>query len=468
MFMGNNKSTTAQNNMVENYKQSELSQLFNLTETENGDVAYKSHKNKLVDILFKCEYYTKHPKELQIGTTKLEKLFSMFIRDPRYGLGYKDVGRRLMALSGVSPDNVVKAGSFKDFRECEMFFNGMFEIWQSFIRREIENGNELAKKWVPRYSSKNLMLARRLAKAWGMNKQQYGHFVKCDTTENKLSRHRTDEIVFSHVPSKAMLKYYKRFLKGEDTAERFAEYLESVRKGEAKLNVSVTTVYDIYRKSFEEDFDPDLFFSKIEKISGSWIPIVDTSGSMLDENDSMGKALSIGHYLGKCSTYCPNQVLSFSSRPKLITLGGEKTVYDFCSRSLPNKDSQYIREIRSMYTGDCSNTDFGAVMDILSNLKEEFPEYLVVLSDMQFDQGSGNRKDSLMSEWRRKGIMTKIVWWNFNSRGSNVPEQDEWGNVFLSGYSPMLLKYLDSGFNSEQFLMKLLAEYAKNILKSNN
>lgn len=452
--------------MIENYRQSELSQLFNGTRTENGDFSYKNHSNKLVDILFKCEYYTKNPTALQIGSSNFEKLFAMFIRDPRFGLGYKTVGRRLMALSGVTPDNVVKAGSFKDFRECQDFFEKMFDIWQAFLYKEISEGNELAKKWVPRYSSKNLMLARRLAKAWGMNKQQYGHFVKCNTTENKLSRKDTDSINFEHVPSLAMLKYYNRFKNGEDTAKRFAEYLESVKKGDAKLNVTVTTVYDLYKKSFESDFATDLFFDKLEKISGSWIPIVDTSGSMWDSNDSIGKAMAIGHYLAKCSTYCPNQVLSFSSHPQLITLGQPARHDGWGINRLPSTNSQYGREVRSMYTGDCSNTDFQAVMNILSRLSKEYPEYLVVLSDMQFDCGGYYGKDRLMRMWREKGINTKIIWWNFNARGSvSVPDGDEWGNVFLSGYSPMMLKYMEAGFNAEAFLMKLLAEYAKNITK---
>ena len=37
------------------------------------------------------------------------------------------------------------------------------------------------------------------------------------------------------------------------------------------------------------------------------------------------------------------------------------------------------------------------------------------------------------------------------------------GNIFISGYNPMLLKYLESGFNGEQFLNKLLEEYSKKV-----
>ena len=50
--------------------------------TENGDLAYKSTTNHLVDLLFMSEYYGKHLDEVTIGTSDKEKLFSMFIRDP--------------------------------------------------------------------------------------------------------------------------------------------------------------------------------------------------------------------------------------------------------------------------------------------------------------------------------------------------------------------------------------------------
>ena len=49
----------------------------------------------------------------------------------------------------------------------------------------------------------------------------------------------------------------------------------------------------------------------------------------------------------------------------------------------------------SMYTGDCSNTDFGKVMELLKGLKK-YPEYLIVLSDMEFDCGSNQSKEETM------------------------------------------------------------------------
>ena len=333
-----------------------------------------------------------------------------------------------------------------------------------FLRDEILAGNELAKKWAPRYSSKNLMLAREFAKFLGMNKQQYGKFVKVNTVEKNLSDKETDGIVFEHVPSLAMIKYYNRFIKGKDTSERFKGYLTDVKSGKKELKVSTTTVYDIFRNM--DKIDPDLFFDKIEKIAISCVPVVDTSGSMWDGNDSIGKALSIGHYLAKCSTFAPNQVVSFSSRPQLITLGSDdvnRHAYGMYEQLLESGNgSSYAREIASMYTGDCSNTDFAAVMELFKNV-DTLPEYIVVLSDMEFDRGSAQSKNELRNLWRIMGYTTKIVWWNFNSRSTTCPEIDADGNIFISGYNPMLLQYLEAGFDGEKFLDKLLDVYKEKI-----
>ena len=116
-----------------------------------------------------------------------------------------------------------------------------------------------------------------------------------------------------------------------------------------------------------------------------------------------------------------------------------------------------------MYTGDCSNTDLGKVLDLIKDLKEDLPDYFVVLSDMEFDEGSNKSLDKLMSDWKERDIKTRIIWWNFNGRNKTIPEADEYGNIFFSGYSPQLLGFLQSGVDGKEFLDNLLSEYAKYI-----
>ena len=441
-----------------------LEEIFNSKVTENGDLAFnKVGDNTLINILFLTEYYQKHLNEVPtLGYSDKEQLFAMFIRDPRFGMGRRDLGRKLMTSTHCSVEQVVKAGRVDDLFFTE-YYNARTNWILDWCKEQILLNNELVKKWMPRYSSKNLMLARDIAKYWGMNKQQYGHFIKCNTTENKLSDHRFDDIEFEHTPSLAMLKYAKAFSTKPELANRYAQYLADVKAGKKELHVSTTNVYDIYKNRY--NIDSDLFFSKLEKIKINCIPIVDTSGSMCDMNDSFGKALAIGHYLAKCSTYCPDKVVSFSSRPQLITLGETPKIqwnYGFNSIK-PQNDSVYEREIASMFTGDCSNTDFDAVMNLLSQLDRDIPEYLVVLSDMEFDMGSRTSKEATMKLFKSKGYNTKIIWWNLNSRNITCPEMDADGNIFLSGYNPMLLKYLEVGFDNSAFLDKLLSEYSEAI-----
>jgi hypothetical protein len=124
-----------------------------------------------------------------------------------------------------------------------------------------------------------------------------------------------------------------------------------------------------------------------------------------------------------------------------------------------------------MYTGDCSNTDLAKVMECLKTFyltvdnTVKYPEFIVILSDMEFDRGSSYDKDELMDIWKNKGYNTKIVWWNLNSRNITVPEMDHHGNIYMSGYSPMLLKFLQVGFDGETFLNTLIDEYTKVINK---
>ena len=158
----------------------ELEKILNEKLTENGDLAYKSTGSELLDILFMSPYFEKHLDEVSIGTSNKEKLFSMFMRDPRYGLGRRDLGRELMKKSGVSPKAVVAAGRFDDL--LMMASDAAVSFWKD----EIAAGNGLAKKWAPRLTGKYSKLAKALAKSWGMSEKEYRKFIKYeDTVEYK-------------------------------------------------------------------------------------------------------------------------------------------------------------------------------------------------------------------------------------------------------------------------------------------
>ena len=456
----------------------EIEKLLNTKKTENGDVAYKTTGNNLTDLFFMTAFFEKNLDQVKIGDSEKEKIFSMFVRDARYGLGRRDLGRELMKQSKVPFYNVVLAGRYDDLYHIPTNEN------LNYFKAMLNEGDELAKKWAPRLTGKDKRIAKALCKMWGISEKEYRALIKTDsTTEYKLSYAELNEdgtpleelfnknkykhplvnaINFEQVPSLAMTKYLKAFSTREDIKPRFDEYMKAVKENKAKVNVSTTTVHDAFKTVNNGDWttqdvkeNQDILGKKIVEnatigVEMNAIVILDTSGSMgwraNYENSLLGKAMSIAHGIATHSTYAKNQVISFSSYPQLMTIKGDtlKEQYD------------------SMYTGDCSNTDFGKVMKLLQKLKK-YPEYLIVLSDMEFDYGSNQTKEETMKLFKQYGAETKIIWWNLNDRHKTVPEFDEYGNIYLSGYNLQILKLLENKFDMTTYIDKVLEKYKKDI-----
>lgn len=437
--------------------------------TENGDKSYKSTGDNLTDLFFMTPYFERNLNEVTIGTSQKEKLFSMFVRDPRFGLGRRDLGRKLMELSQVSAINIVKAGRYDDLWHIPTDEN------LKYLKDNLSE--ELANKWMPRLTGKDKLIAKTLCKMWGLSEKEYRALIKIDsTTEYKLSYAEqqenqnelerifekkkfdhplVDSIDFEKVPSLAMTKYLHAFSTREDTRERFMKYIDDVKNNKAKVNVSTANVTDAYKiatKDSNSNVD-DVIGKKIIDnetlgVELDAIVILDTSGSMgsLGRNSILDKAMSLAHALSTHSTYARNQLISFSSCPQLMTIKGDTL------------KEQY----NSMYTGDCSNTDFGKVMQILQNLSK-YPEYLIVLSDMEFDYGSNQSKEETMKIFKDHGANTKLIWWNLNDRNKTVPEFDEYGNIYLSGYNLQILKLLENKFDMSTYIDTILEKYKQDI-----
>lgn len=437
--------------------------------TENRDKAYKSTGDNLTDLFFMTPYFEKNLNEVTIGTSQKEKLFSMFVRDPRFGLGRRDLGRKLMELSQVSASNIVKAGRYDDLWHIPTDEN------LKYLKDNLSE--DLAKKWMPRLTGKDKLVAKTLCKMWGISEKDYRALIKVDSTteyklsyaeqnenqnelervfeERKYSHPLVDSIDFEKVPSLAMTKYLHAFSTREDTKERFIKYIEDVKENKAKVNVSTANVTDAYKiatKGSNSNVD-DVIGKKIIDnetlgVELDAIVILDTSGSMgyIGENSILDIAMSLAHALSTHSTYARNQLISFSSYPQLMTIKGDTL------------KEQY----HSMYTGDCSNTDFGKVMQLLQKLNK-YPEYLIVLSDMEFDYGSNQSKEETMKIFKEHGANTKLIWWNLNDRNKTVPEFDEYGNIYLSGYNLQILKLLENRFDMSTYIDRILEKYKQDI-----
>ena len=461
--------------------------------TENGDIAYKTTGDNLTDLFFMTPYFEKHLDEVHIGTSNREKVFAMYIRDPRYGQGRRDLGRELMSQAEVLPKDIAEVGRYDDLWHIPTDENLDYLQFQIYTKND-----ELAKKWLPRLTSKDKAIAKELCKMWHLSEKEYRKLIKTQTTEYKLSyatpiiqsnldklfnkkeyyHPLVNEIKFEQVPSLAMKKYLHTFSTREDLKDRFNEYMQEVKANKKKINVTTTNVIDAKdvvsgdwtTQNYKEN--KEILGKKIvEKatigVSINAIVILDTSGSMgwqKDKNSLLWKAEAIAHAISINSTYAKNQLISFSSRPRLMTIEGDTL------------EEQY----KSMYTGDCSNTDFGAVMKLLKRLNK-FPKYLIVISDMEFDEGSNQSKKETMQLFKENGADTKIIWWNLNDRNKTISFQNFetiiisiFKEVFYTTLSKIilykiylqLLRLIENDFNMSTYIDKILKDYCKKINKS--
>lgn len=437
-----------------------LREAFNETKTWNGDLAYNSSLNKYIDTVFRLSELRNNPNKVDIVLNKdneYDKWFGRVIRDCRYGFGEREIGRLLLGQIEESPENVFNIGRADDIFELgwklvkskKDLKGGKY--WKYLIGKLLYDIGGLSietfniTKWMPRERGRNKEKVKAFRKVFGLTSKQYRKMIaNNNTTEAVLSRQ--DKVKdYSKVSSLAMLKHFKTFISKDN--ERFNQYLEDVRNGKSKINTGTMTPYDLalkYENGNISGEDCDIIFNEFPKVNlGKIIPIIDNSGSMYDYFHSYLKARAIGHYVSKNSSYMNNHIITFSDYPKLLKLSDNY-----------KQDMEILNSFN-----DIGSTNFGKVMELLSKVTEDLPDYILVLSDMQFNEGSSQNKDKAMKIILERSPKTRIIWWNLCSSETKFPETDKYGNMFLSGYNPTLLKFLETGFDGQKLIDNIIENY---------
>jgi hypothetical protein len=252
------------------------------------------------------------------------------------------------------------------------------------------------------------------------------------------------------VPSKASLIYRKAF--GKHDQERYATYLKSVEKGEAKINAGSIFPYEILRSilrgvSAQEQKQADLQW----KAMPNWMEgndhyglvIADMSGSMFTSNNSLPAlvAISLAIYFAERNIGPFKDVwMNFSDSPSFQKLVG-------------NTLFEKVAAMDRYNWGGTTNLQsaFDMILDTAKKNKikqSDMPSVLYIVSDMEFDSACrGNTKTNfevMQEKFEKAGYeLPRVVWWNVDSRNDNFPiRADERGTALVSGCSPSILKSL--------------------------
>ena len=444
--------------------------------TENGMATNDTTLDNCVDLFFAIgamrgkdkirliEKFSKAYSENPLVATKI--LF--WVRDVRQGAGERQIFRDVIShLVKLAPQVVSKnTHLISEYGRWDDVFTligtELEEMVIDLIITALKNEDGLCAKWMPRKG----VVFNKVRKSLRVTPKQLRKMLVglTNVVETKMCAKEWDKIEYSKIPSLASSRYQKSFWRND--SERYAKFIEDLKKGVTTVNSGALYPYDILKSLFaggdetvsQKQWEslPNFMEGNEEKV----LPMVDVSGSMscpAGNNPNLtclDVAISLGIYISERNegTF-KDAFLTFSSQPQLQFLS---------NGSLKNK----LQQLRTANWG--MNTNIEATFDLILDQaishnvpQEEMPTKILILSDMEFDAATSKGWSNDCPEWNptvmdlikikyeKAGyILPTIVYWNLNARTDNFPvRQDEMDTALISGFSPSILKSVLNGEN---------------------
>ena len=433
----------------------------NIKFTQNGALTYSTSGNACVDLFSKVGTLRKKPTNEILAmfvaafkeSPEVALRILAYARDIRGGLGekkvYRTIARTLLdkgANLDVFADMTVELGSWKDiFEICND--REIAHIVRREYSRRAEAGEKrpnLMEKYMFSIGGKDNRRAETLARALGLTPKAYRKYLSkarrdIDIVERHMCANDWEGVKYDHVPSMASMIYTHAF--GRHDTARYGEYLESVKKGGAKMNASVLYPYEIVRKVYHSYSDTSAYEAmwqnlKNYRCDGNAIVVTDVSGSMTCDNYMpISVAISLAIYFAERNHGAfKGQMITFSNRPEF---------FEITEGSLASK----IRRVASAPWG--GNTDLNRVFDIMLSRcvanhvpAEDMPKTIYVVSDMEFDYCANlTNYEKIKAQYAAAGYdCPNIVFWKVNDHGSTPVRFNDKGVALVSGCSPSVFE----------------------------
>ncbi|NBH77032.1 DUF2828 family protein [Clostridiaceae bacterium] len=488
-------------NFMESVKDTMLNGENNVSVTENGATGYRTTGRSLLDLNFAvASLRNASVNEIANRFTKAffeDKVTAMkwlfFARDVRGGLGERRLFRAVM---------VPMAEKFSDYIAPVLHLVPEYGRWDDLwclldtpvadkvielvamqLHDDMHNNVEqkpisLLAKWMPRCkssSAESRRHARILCTGLNMTERTYRHTLSglsryLVVVEQQMSKNSWDEIDYQRVPSRANLIYNKAFLRHDE--ERRREFLESVEKGEVKINAGTLFPHDIVNKYRQHSSGVDATLEALWKNlpdtvqgCGNTIVVMDDSGSMtwVTIPGSNARPLEVANALAiyfaeRSSGQFKDQYMSFSDKPQLLDLSRGKNLYE------------RLQIVHNYHAG--ANTNVEAVFDLILDTaiskhmeQSDLPANILIISDMEFDECAScgaasterwsynTRKptarlfDEIKKRYQQAGYkMPRLVFWNVASRSGTIPvRENDMGVALVSGFSVNIAQMVMSG-----------------------
>ena len=337
----------------------------------------------------------------------------------------------------------------------------------------------LLAKWLPSpgaSSATTKHYAKQIQKMLGATERQYRKMLSklrgyLDVVEKKMSAKQWDEIKYEAVPSRANLIYNKAFLRNDEDRRR--AYLESLAKGETKINAGTLFPHEIVHKYGNSGWNAITEYNEtLEQLwkalpdtvngNGNTIVVADGSGSMkcnVDPHSSVtaldvANALAI-YFAEHSSGQFKDKYITFSTRPRLVDFSKAKNLRE--------------KLLIAKQYNEMGSTNIEAVFNLILTTavnnrmrQEDMPQNVLIISDMEFDScatcgsqtgyWSRKRPDSrlfnvIRQKYEAAGYkLPRLVFWNVNSRTGTIPvKENDLGVALVSGFSQNVASMVMSG-----------------------
>lgn len=436
----------------------------NLTTTENGALTNASSLDAVVDYFAAAGAMRDTPDK---AADLFEKAFRedpqtavrtmFYLRDVRGGQGERAVFRaclKRLADLGYSPMDKVLKHIPEYGRWDDIFYDGskvtgaIAKIVGDQLVKDAHDFNRgdsvsLLAKWLPSDKSKARKdLAINLRRAMGLDQRKYRRVLsrlrsRIALLEHDMTAKRWEEIDWGKLPSRAHKTHVKAFQR--HTPKAYQAFLDSVVKGEAKVNAGTLYPYELYDMVHGGQAKAaDALWANLPDYTrgDDGIVLADVSGSMWGRPMSVSVSLAL-YFADRNQGAYKDHFMTFSSTPQIEQVKG-KTL------------TERMNAIQHS-TSWCGSTDLMAAFDAILRAGEnsgQVPKTLYVVSDMEFDAAfglwRGTGADTIFETAKAKfaaspaGLtLPHVVFWNVNARNSNYPALAYDGNVTLvSGLSP--------------------------------
>jgi hypothetical protein len=450
--------------------------------TENGAETFSTSLDSVVDLFFKIGASRDTPDQA-VGLFRkayrenpaLAVRTALWGRDVRGGAGEREVFRQILRVMSEDVqlkliDKIVEVGRWDDLEVLLQHGTPFVQVTTAKRWKDaVLDGNALAAKWCSRKG----LVAVKLRGLWGMSPKQYRKTIVSATNvvEQKMCAKQWDDIEFDHVPSVAAARYNAAFMR--NAAEKYAKYKDALAKGTTKINASAIFPHDVVR-GMGSNVDTDVIDAQWNALpdycngkASDILVMSDVSGSMYIQVSGSVTAMSVSVALGLYISErqigpFKDLVLTFSESPTFHKVHGNGIV-------------ERIKNLSCANWGTSTNLDaaFKLVLDTATQNNvpaEDMPKYLLILTDLEFDQADrkGTNFQAARARYKDAGYeMPKIVFWNLNSRSGTVPVRyNDQGVALVSGFSPAILKTILAAddFTPRQIVLDAIMSPRYNVL----